>query len=116
MAQARAELVSPDVTGVAPDELRSLAADALARLGRGPAIVVLGAEHEGKALLTAAISSDLHQGGTEAGQILTEAARVVGGGSGSRGSLVSAGGCRPEAFNNALDLAAQDSTRLLSNR
>ncbi|MFE0061723.1 hypothetical protein [Streptomyces sp. NPDC059003] len=67
-----------------PHLLRGLAADTLTRLGHGPAVVVLGGEHDGKALLAAAISTDLHQGGIQASQILAEAARtVVGGGSGA---------------------------------
>ncbi|WP_350309811.1 DHHA1 domain-containing protein [Streptomyces yunnanensis] len=73
-------------------------------------------EHKGKALLASAISPDLHQAGTQASQILAEAARTVGGGSGGRGPLASAGGRHPEALNEALDLAAPVATRLLSNR
>ncbi|MGW3564451.1 alanine--tRNA ligase [Streptomyces sp. NPDC000941] len=110
------QLVVRLITGVAPDELRGLAADTLTRLGRGPAVVVLGAEYKGKALLAAAVSSDLHQAGIQASRILTEAARTVGGGSGGRGPLASAGGRRPEALNEALDLAAHEATRLLSDR
>ncbi|MBB1257432.1 alanine--tRNA ligase [Streptomyces alkaliterrae] len=109
----RGQMVAQPVTGVAPDELRGLAADTLARLSHGPAAVVLGAEHDGKALLAAAISPDLHQSGTQASQILAQAARVVGGGSGGRGPLASAGGRRPQALNEALDLAAREVTRLL---
>lgn len=110
------QLVARLITGVAPDELRGLAADTLSRLGRGPAVVVMGAEHKGKALLAAAVSSELHQAGIQASRILTEAARTVGGGSGGRGPLASAGGRRPEALNEALDLAAHEATRLLSDR
>lgn len=54
---------------------------------KSPTSVVLGAEHDGKALLTAAISSDAHQGGTQASKILAEAARTVGGGSQGRGPV-----------------------------
>ncbi|MCR8575782.1 alanine--tRNA ligase [Streptomyces sp. Isolate_219] len=110
----RGQLVVQHVTGVAPDELRNLAADTLASVGRGTAVVILCAEHDGKALLAAAISPDLHQGSIEASQILAPAARTVGGGSGGRGSLASAGGRHPEALNEALELAAREATRLLS--
>ncbi|MFE9905721.1 alanine--tRNA ligase [Streptomyces achromogenes] len=111
---SRGQLVVQRVTGIAPDELRGLAADTLGRLGHGTAIVILGTEHDGKALLAAAISPDLHQGGTQASQILTQAARAVGGGSGGRGPLTSAGGRRPEALNEALNLASEGATGLLS--
>ncbi|WP_241833184.1 alanine--tRNA ligase [Streptomyces caatingaensis] len=110
------QLVVQRVTGVAPEELRGLVAVTLARLGKSPAIVVLGTEHEGKALLAAAISPDLHQAGTHASQLLAEAARSVGGGSGGSGPLASAGGRRPQALSQALDLTAQAATRLLDDQ
>ncbi|MER5783970.1 alanine--tRNA ligase [Streptomyces mobaraensis] len=109
----RGQLVVQRVTGIAPEELRGLAADTLARLSHGPAVVILGAEHEGKALLAAAISPDLHQDGAHASQVLAQAARTVGGGSGGRGPLASAGGRSPRALNEALHLASQEATRLL---
>jgi alanyl-tRNA synthetase len=108
-------LVARRVTGVAPDELRSLAAEALRRVPHGPAVVILGADHDGKALLAAAVSPDLHRGGTEAGELLTAAARTVGGGSGGRGPLASAGGRRPEHLDEALDQAARQAAGLLGD-
>ncbi|MQS34756.1 alanine--tRNA ligase [Streptomyces katsurahamanus] len=110
------QLIVQHVTGIAPDELRGLASDTLARLGHGPAVVILGAEHQGKALLAAAISPDLHQHGAQASQLLAGAARTVGGGSGGRGPLASAGGRHPENLTQALDLAAHEATSLLSER
>ncbi|GAA2221108.1 alanine--tRNA ligase [Streptomyces amakusaensis] len=107
------QLVVQRVTGVTQDELRALASDALTRLGDGPAAVVLGAEHDGKALLAAAISPGLHRSGTQAARILTGAARAVGGGSGGRGPLAAAGGRRPEGLAEALELAAREATRQL---
>ncbi|WP_329089673.1 alanine--tRNA ligase [Streptosporangium sp. NBC_01469] len=109
-------LVAQIVTGVTPDELRGLSIEVVRRVQRGPAVVVLGAEHEGRALLAAAVSSDLDQAGAEASQVLVEAARTVGGGSGGRGPIASAGGRRPNALRQALALAAQDATRLLGER
>ncbi|WP_416973907.1 alanine--tRNA ligase [Streptomyces sp. 4F14] len=107
------QLTVQEVTGVTPDELRLLAAGTLTRLGRTPAVVVLGAEHDGKALLAAAISPDLHQQGVQASSVLTDAARAVGGGSGGHGPLASAGGRRPQELRRALDLAAHEADRLL---
>ncbi|MEU7182864.1 MULTISPECIES: alanine--tRNA ligase [Streptomyces] len=108
-------LVARRVTGVAPDELRGLAAEALRRIPPGPAVVILAADHDGKALLAAAVSPDLHRGGTEAGELLTAAARTVGGGSGGRGPLASAGGRRPEHLDRALDQAARHAAGLLGD-
>ncbi|MEW1550686.1 alanine--tRNA ligase [Streptomyces tsukubensis] len=110
------KLVVQHVTGIAPDELRGLASDTLALLGHGPAVVILGVEHDGKALLTAAISPDLHQHGTQASQILAGAARAVGGGSGGRGPLANAGGRHPENLVQALELAAHEAARLFGKR
>ncbi|MFJ8232510.1 alanine--tRNA ligase [Streptomyces sp. NPDC094448] len=107
------QLVVQHVTGITPDELRGVTTNTLARLSHGPAVVILGAEHDGKALLTAAISPELHLHGTQAGQILAQAARAVGGGSGGRGPLASAGGRHPENLAQALELASHEATRLL---
>ncbi|MER6916892.1 alanine--tRNA ligase [Streptomyces sp. NPDC000594] len=110
----RGRLAVQQITGVTPDELRGLAADTLARIGDGRAIVILGAEHDGKALLAAAISADLHEHGAQAGRLLTEAARTVGGGSGGRGPLAAAGGRHPENLAQALALATHRATDLLA--
>ncbi|WP_246564317.1 DHHA1 domain-containing protein [Streptomyces roseirectus] len=109
----RGQLIVQEVTGVTSDELRLLAAETLTSLGHTPAVVIFGAEHDGKALLAAALSTDLHLRGVEAGRLLTDAARMVGGGSGGHGPLASAGGRRPEELRRALDLAAREADRLL---
>ncbi|GAA3878068.1 alanine--tRNA ligase [Streptomyces sedi] len=106
-------LVSQTVTGTTADELRTLAQETAARLD-APAVVILGTERDGKALLAAALTQDLHLGGIQASQVLTAAARLVGGGAGGRGPVASAGGRRPEALGQALTTAAEDAARLLS--
>ncbi|MEU3751489.1 alanine--tRNA ligase [Streptomyces olivoreticuli] len=111
----RGWIVAQRVTGIAPDELRGLAADAVGRIHRGPAVVILGTEHNGKALIVAAISHSLHQEGAEASQILTDAARTVGGGSGGRGPVANAGGRRTEALDQALAIAAAEAGLLLAD-
>jgi alanyl-tRNA synthetase len=106
-------IVSRTVTGTTAHELRTLAQETAARLD-DPAVVILGTERDGKALLAAAITQGLHRNGARASQILAAAARVVGGGAGGRGPIASAGGRRPEAFGQALATAAEDAARLLS--
>ncbi|MFJ9430959.1 alanine--tRNA ligase [Streptomyces sp. NPDC101490] len=106
-------VVSEKVTGLGPDELRSLAQHTTCLLDSGHAVVVLGTEHEGKALLAAAITHSLHATGTEASHILIPAARTVGGGTGGKGPLASAGGRRVEALDEALVIAAQDAAHVL---
>ena len=104
------------ITAVEPGELRQLAADATRYIQLGPAIVVLGLEHAGKALLAAAVSRSLVDDGIQAAEVITRAAKAVGGGGGGTGAIASAGGRRPEQLDQALALADQDATRLLSSR
>ncbi|MFG2097246.1 alanine--tRNA ligase [Streptomyces sp. NPDC048612] len=104
------------VTGVTPDELRQLTSETLAHLPAGPSIVVLALEHGGKALLASAVSPDLLDRGIQAAQVITRAAKAVGGGGGGTGALASAGGRRPEHLDQALTAAGQDAAGLLSNR
>ncbi len=100
-------IVAQPVTGTAADELRTLATETAARLD-DPAVVILGTERDGKALLAAAVTQGLHQHGVQASQVLTAAARIVGGGSGGRGPIASAGGRRADALGQALATAAEE--------
>ncbi len=106
-------VVARQVSGVRPDELRGLAAETVSRLGHTSAAVILGLEHQGKALLVAAVSADAAADGVEAHCVLTDAARVVGGGAGGHGPVANAGGRRPEALDQALTAAFDTATRLL---
>jgi alanyl-tRNA synthetase len=119
-AQARqvkgGTLVAEKVTGTGPGELRQLAAEATSRIHPGPAIVVLGLEHAGKALLTVAISASLAGASIQAAQVITRAAKAVGGGGGGTGPIASAGGRHPENLDQALSLAEEDAAQLLGGR
>ncbi|MGW1173331.1 alanine--tRNA ligase [Kitasatospora sp. NPDC002543] len=106
-------IVAEKVTGLGPDELRALATNIADLMGDDHAVVVLGTEHGGKALLAAAITRSLLTAGTQASQLLASAARTVGGGAGGKGPVASAGGRRPEALDEALTIAAQDAARAL---
>ncbi|WP_328953266.1 alanine--tRNA ligase [Kitasatospora purpeofusca] len=106
-------IVTERVTGLGPGELRTLATDTADLLGSDHAVVVLGSEHGGKALLAAAITPSLHATGTQASHFLTAAARTVGGGAGGNGPTSSAGGRRPEVLDEALTIAAQDAVQAL---
>ncbi|MGP3978239.1 alanine--tRNA ligase [Streptomyces sp. 8N114] len=106
-------VIAEKVTGVTPAELRTMATEALRAIHLGPAIAVLGTEHDGKAQLAAAISPGLVDDGHSAAPLLARAAKAVGGGGGGTGALASAGGRRPAHLDEALDLAAQDAAALL---
>ncbi|WP_137988497.1 alanine--tRNA ligase [Streptomyces vilmorinianum] len=112
-AVAGGRIVTEKVTGLGPDELRTLAHHTAGLLDAGHAVVVLGTEHQGKALLAAAVTRSLHDTGTDASRILIPAARTVGGGAGGKGPVASAGGRRTEALDEALTIAAQDASRAL---
>ncbi|MER6395797.1 alanine--tRNA ligase [Kitasatospora sp. NPDC001603] len=107
-------IVSQRVTGLGADGLRVLAAGTADRLRNDRAVVVLGTEHDGKALLVAAITPSLLSDGAEASQILAGAARAVGGGTGGTGPVANAGGRRVEALDEALSIAVQEATRALN--
>ncbi|MFE1781525.1 alanine--tRNA ligase [Streptomyces sp. NPDC059506] len=113
-AVAGGRVVTEKVTSLAPDELRTLAHHTVGLLDAGHAVVVLGTEHQGKALLAAAVTRSLHDTGIDASRILIPAARTVGGGAGGKGPVASAGGRRAEALDEALTVAAQDAARALA--
>ncbi|MEW2130823.1 alanine--tRNA ligase [Streptomyces sp. NPDC005435] len=112
----RGHLLAHKVTGVTPEELRQLASDTVTHMPSGPAVAVLALEHSGKALLVAAVSPDLLGHGVQAAQIITRAAKTVGGGGGGTGATASAGGRRTEHLDQALTAAAEDAATLLDNR
>jgi alanyl-tRNA synthetase len=82
-----------------PSQLRDLADKFKTRLGSG--ILLLGAESNGKALLIATVSPDLVSR-YKAGDIVKQAAQVVGGGGGGRPDMAQAGGTQPQFLDQAL--------------
>jgi alanyl-tRNA synthetase len=82
-----------------PSQLRDLADKFKAKLGSG--ILLLGAESNGKALLIATVSQDLVTK-YKAGDIVKQAAQVVGGGGGGRPDMAQAGGTQPRFLDQAL--------------
>ncbi|MDP9951666.1 MULTISPECIES: alanine--tRNA ligase [Streptomyces] len=110
----RGRLVVRRVTGATSEELRALAAETVARIGTEAAVAVLATEHRSKALLAAAVSPSLHRDGAEAAPLLTEAARIIGGGSGGRGPVANAGGRTSEHLEQALAAADREAERLLN--
>jgi alanyl-tRNA synthetase len=83
-----------------PSQLRDLADKFKAKLGSG--VVLLGAESNGKALLIATVSKDLTDR-FKAGDIVKQAAQVVGGGGGGRPDMAQAGGTQPQFLDQALE-------------
>ncbi|MET7298835.1 DHHA1 domain-containing protein [Embleya sp. NPDC005575] len=106
-------IISQRVPGLGADDLRTLAINTMSRLRDDRAVVVLGTEHDGKALLVAAITPGLLSAGTKTAHILASAARTVDGGAGGTGPVAGAGGRRVEALDDALTVAAQEATHVL---
>ena len=100
--------------GLSGDELRSLAFQVRARLGSG--VGVLGTEKDGKGAVVAFVSADLVAEGVSAGELITPAATILGGGAGPDADLAQAGGPRGAEMPAALE-SARDAARVaLSER
>jgi len=80
--------------------LRDLADRLRERLGSG--VVALGTEADGKAVLLVAVTKDL-TGKLKAGDLVREAARLVGGSGGGKPELAQAGGSEPSGLAAALE-------------
>jgi alanyl-tRNA synthetase len=79
--------------------LRELADKLRDRLGKG--VVALGAEQDGKAILLVAVTKDL-TGKVKAGDLVKEAAKLVGGSGGGKPDMAQAGGSDPAGLEKAL--------------
>ena len=83
--------------------LQDLAERVRAKLGE--AAVVLGAADDGKVVLAASFTKGAIERGLKAGEIVREAAGIVGGGGGGRDDSAQAGGRDPAKLDQALDAA-----------
>jgi alanyl-tRNA synthetase len=82
-----------------PKALREMADQLRDRLS--PAVVLLGSESKGKALLACSVSKEI-TGRHRAGDVVREAAAVVGGGGGGRPDFAQAGGPDPSKLDEAV--------------
>ncbi|MFC0270105.1 alanine--tRNA ligase [Metabacillus herbersteinensis] len=73
----------------------------------GSAIVVLGAESDGKVNLVAGITKDLVEKGYHAGKLIKEVAERCGGSGGGRPDMAQAGGKDPEKIEDALGIVEE---------
>jgi len=96
------------------DDLR-LACDQL-RQRHGSAAVVVGTADKGSAKMVCALTRDLVEKGLDAGRIVKDAAKLIGGGGGGRPDLAQAGGKNPEGLQAALDHAATQIAKALEGR
>jgi alanyl-tRNA synthetase len=80
--------------------LRELADQLRGKLGKG--VVALGSEQDGKAILLVAVTKDL-TAKLKAGDLVKEAAKLVGGSGGGKPDLAQAGGSNPAGLEEALE-------------
>ncbi|MBF0242184.1 MAG: alanine--tRNA ligase [Desulfamplus sp.] len=85
-------------------QMRDLADKFKAKIGSG--VILLGAESDGKALLTCVVTQDMVDK-FHAGNIVKKAAAIVGGGGGGRAEMAQAGGTKPENLTQALNSVYQ---------
>ena len=99
------------VRGDAPDAqaLRELGDRLRDKMGSG--VVVLGSVFNGRPGLLAMVTPDLVERGLDAGAIVNEAARVMGGGGGGQPRLAQAGGKDASKLDDALAAVADIVTR-----
>jgi alanyl-tRNA synthetase len=92
---------APEGTGA--DDLRKLAADVRNRLGDDrPTVVAVASVSDGRPVIVVACSPTAQARGLKAGELVREAARVLGGGGGGKDDVAQGGGTRPDAVTDAL--------------
>lgn len=91
------------IDGLAPPELRDLAI-AVRQQDGVRATVLAGLTTGGGVSLVAAVAPD---SGLQAGDLIRDAARAVGGGGGGKGDVATAGGKNPDGLADALRLARE---------
>jgi len=94
-------VIAARVDGLDAEGLRAVADRLRERLGSG--VVVVGSAHDDKVNLVAAVTKDLTKR-FQAGKIVQEVAKVVGGGGGGRPDLAQAGGKDAAKLDEALGL------------
>jgi alanyl-tRNA synthetase len=94
-------VVAGRIDGLETEALREVVDTIRDRLGSG--VVCVGSAVDGKVSLVAAVTKDLTKR-VQAGRLVQEVARVVGGGGGGRPDLAQAGGKDPAKLDQALAL------------
>ena len=84
------------------DDVRSLALQVRERLGAQPAVIALGAEIGGRAVVIVATNDAARAAGVKAGVLAKTAAAVLGGGGGGRDDVAQGGGTDASALPAAL--------------
>jgi alanyl-tRNA synthetase len=105
-------LLVDSVQGLDGNGLRQLALGIRDRLGTA-SVVVVGSEHRGKGSLVAVVTKSLVEAGISAAEIISEAARELGGGASRDPELAQAGGPHGDRLEDALARARDSAERSL---
>ena len=100
-ATAEGGVLVTRIDGLAPSDLRELAL-AVRQQSGVEAVVLGGLTATGGVSLVAAVTPAF---GGQAGDLITDAAKAVGGGGGGKGDIATAGGKNPDGLDEALRLA-----------
>ena len=95
-------VLTAQVSAASPDALREMAGWLKERLGS--AVIVLGADVNGRPSFVAMVTDDLTPKGYHAGNIVREVAKVADGGGGGRAEVAHAGGKDASKLQQALEL------------
>ena len=101
------ETAAGDVTVLVVDLTSGDALDVSDRLKQqhAPAAVIVGARNDGTAQLLINLDKSLEGRGVNAGDVIREAAVLIGGKGGGRPTMARAGGKQPERLEDAVALA-----------
>jgi alanyl-tRNA synthetase len=105
--------ISAEVAGVSAEGLKTIAEDIRSRPGSFVILLASSPEPE-KVSLVSAVSDNLVSRGVDAGAIVKETAKIVGGSGGGRKQLAQAGGKDTTKIRESLDHGKQVLVRMLT--
>jgi len=86
------------------DDLRHIAQSALNSISGDSAVVALGSELNGRAVVVVAANQGALDAGVHAGDLVKQASQVLGGGGGGKPAMAQGGGPDGEKLEGALEL------------
>jgi alanyl-tRNA synthetase len=107
-------LVVGTVEDVSGNELREIALGVRDRIDR-PSVVIIGTSAGGKGALVGLVSKDLVSQGVSASDLISDAARTLGGGGSRDPELAQAGGPNGSEIDSAMDVARAEAERALAS-
>jgi alanyl-tRNA synthetase len=98
--------------GVDAQGLRDAMDDLRSKLD--PAVIVLGGSADGKVFFNVSVADECQSKGAHAGKLIAPVAKACGGGGGGKADRAQAGGKQPENLEEALKVAKETLTSMLS--